>query len=58
MHGTKHRLMTAVRSFMRALVTFDPNCWSLPAEVRRALGFCVPLLAAQWFGEPELSWAA
>jgi hypothetical protein len=58
MHGAKDRLMTAVRSLMRALVTFDPNSWSLAAEVRSALGFCVPLLAAQWFGEPELSWAA
>ena len=50
--------MTAPQSLMRALAAFDPNGWSLARGSRGALGCCVPLLAAQWYGNPALSWAA
>jgi uncharacterized membrane protein YccC len=50
--------MTAPWSPARALAAFDPNGWSLARGIRGALGCCVPLLAAQWYGNPALSWAA
>ena len=50
--------MTAPWSPVRALAAFDPNGWSLARGIRGALGCCVPLLAAQWYGNPALSWAA
>lgn len=50
--------MTAPQSLMRALAAFDPNGWSLARGLRGALGCCVPLLAAQWYGYSALSWAA
>jgi uncharacterized membrane protein YccC len=50
--------MNALRSPVRALAAFDPHGLSLLRGVRGALGCCVPLLAAQWFRDPALSWAA
>jgi hypothetical protein len=50
--------MTAPQSLMRALAAFDPNGWSLARGSRGALGCCLPLLAAQWYANPALSWAA
>ena len=50
--------MTAPWRPVRALAAFDPNGWSLARGIRGALGCCVPLLAAQWYGNPALSWAA
>jgi uncharacterized membrane protein YccC len=50
--------MTAPWSPLRALAAFDPNGWSLARGIRGALGCCVPLFAAQWYGNPALSWAA
>jgi uncharacterized membrane protein YccC len=50
--------MTSPQSLTRALAASDPNGWSLARGIRGALGCCVPLLAAQWFGNPALSWAA
>ncbi len=50
--------MSAAGGLVRALAAFDPNGWSLARGIRGALGCCGPLLAAQWFHVPELSWAA
>jgi hypothetical protein len=49
--------MTTLQSLARALAAFDANGWSSVRGVRGALGCCVPLLAAQWLGDPALSWA-
>jgi uncharacterized membrane protein YccC len=50
--------MIAPRSPVRALAAFDLKGWSLARGIRGALGCCVPLLAAQRYGNPALSWAA
>ena len=50
--------MTGPESPVRALAAFNPKGWSLARGMRGALGCCVPLLAAQWYAYPALSWAA
>ena len=49
--------MTALKSFLRAVAAVNAGGWSLERGVTGALGCCVPLLAAQWFGNPMLAWS-
>lgn len=42
----------------RTLMPFDPGRWNLRRGLSAALACCVPLLLAEWAGEPTLSWAS
>ena len=43
---------------LRALASIDRGGWSLARGLRAGLGCSVPLLLAEWFNMPALSWAA